>query len=709
MRDRNRRGALFFLLASSILGVATACGQDLRTIPLDSPGDRLAGVLLLEDLRCEDPEAWKRVLLAATSEPERLRTLLAVGRVGAQALIPLVASELLGASITSSAESLRTLAQAIGFSGARDLLGPFSKVARASDLALAFGLVGDPPPSNEDRALVLSKLKSVLSDPGAPQEIALEGEQVLCFAARIAEPLLLEESLRLLELCGPGPFARGAAYYLARHAAKPPERALKVLGRWMVAADPETAAYAAKALGRCEGASEAESALLVAAYGVSATREVQIERLRALTKLPLPQARSILLEALKDPDSAIKRAALSVLTAGASTLDERDRRGLSAMALALVESDPLKSLALEAIPAMSALTPSSFRSWMKRMRLAETWFVRAGIARAISSDESPDATTLAMAGALLEDPDRRVSQTLLEGLAERALSGHSTWIEFALREDRLPLPGADPVRAALFAQIAANARKSGKLKEASVGAVSTFHLAFLSHPRTRSFDPELLLSFLDLGEHLGTEAFHQFLRGLCLHEDPSIRQAARASALRQKLADLEAWSVSQSVVVQRTVKARELARRLLEGRMPSRCEILTTQGILHAALFPEVAPWTVARLMELAEKREEGLYGVRWHRVVPAFVVQTGCPRGDGYGASAPPMRCELSDLPFLRGTLGIALAGKDTGASQFFITHVRTPHLDARYTVLGRVTMGWEVLDALTVEDLVVEVRFFP
>lgn len=93
----------------------------------------------------------------------------------------------------------------------------------------------------------------------------------------------------------------------------------------------------------------------------------------------------------------------------------------------------------------------------------------------------------------------------------------------------------------------------------------------------------------------------------------------------------------------------------------------------------------------------DGFYeGLSFHRVVPGFVVQGGDPRGDGYGGPGWLVPCERSNLRYERGVVGIALAGKDTGGSQFFITHTAAPHLDGRYPVVGRVVDGMDVVDSL-------------
>jgi cyclophilin family peptidyl-prolyl cis-trans isomerase len=86
-------------------------------------------------------------------------------------------------------------------------------------------------------------------------------------------------------------------------------------------------------------------------------------------------------------------------------------------------------------------------------------------------------------------------------------------------------------------------------------------------------------------------------------------------------------------------------------------------------------------------------------------VVQDGDPRGDGEGGPGYTIRDELNERPYLRGTVGMALDWKDTGGSQFFITHAPQPHLDGGYTVFGRVTEGQEVIDRLARGDRIVSV----
>ena len=129
-------------------------------------------------------------------------------------------------------------------------------------------------------------------------------------------------------------------------------------------------------------------------------------------------------------------------------------------------------------------------------------------------------------------------------------------------------------------------------------------------------------------------------------------------------------------------------------------KIYTAKGAITMDLFPRDAPLTVDSFITLA--RRGYFNGLTFHRVVPNFVIQGGDPRGDGEGGPGYQIRCEVNMQPYGRGALGMALSGKDTGGSQFFITHSPQPHLDGGYTVFGQVTSGMAVVDRIVRGDVI-------
>jgi cyclophilin family peptidyl-prolyl cis-trans isomerase len=125
----------------------------------------------------------------------------------------------------------------------------------------------------------------------------------------------------------------------------------------------------------------------------------------------------------------------------------------------------------------------------------------------------------------------------------------------------------------------------------------------------------------------------------------------------------------------------------------------TDLGPLHVDLDPATAPWAVAMIVELTQR---GFYdGLTFHRDVPGFVLQGGDPEGTGWGGPGFALPSEPSLMPYDRGAVGIADAGRDTGGSQFFFMHARAPHLEGRYTWVGRLAAeDLDRLELLTIED---------
>ncbi len=134
--------------------------------------------------------------------------------------------------------------------------------------------------------------------------------------------------------------------------------------------------------------------------------------------------------------------------------------------------------------------------------------------------------------------------------------------------------------------------------------------------------------------------------------------------------------------------------------------IKTTAGLIRVQLFKRLAPATVANFVKLIDNK---YYNNKvFHRVVPNFVIQTGCPRGDGYGSLDSTIRSELPIKYFDKtGYLGMASAGNHTESAQWFITHSPAPHLDGNYTIFGRVVEGMDVVHKITQGDKINEIIF--
>lgn len=136
----------------------------------------------------------------------------------------------------------------------------------------------------------------------------------------------------------------------------------------------------------------------------------------------------------------------------------------------------------------------------------------------------------------------------------------------------------------------------------------------------------------------------------------------------------------------------------------SKAEIHTGKGIMHVEFYEQDAPGTVANFIKLSKS---GFYdGLTFHRVIPGFVIQGGCPNGTGAGGPGYTIKCELNgeNQYHDRGVLSMAHAGRDTGGSQFFICHNRenTKHLDRQHTVFGKVVEGIDIVDEIDQGDVI-------
>jgi len=192
---------------------------------------------------------------------------------------------------------------------------------------------------------------------------------------------------------------------------------------------------------------------------------------------------------------------------------------------------------------------------------------------------------------------------------------------------------------------------------------------------------EAFSALVDAAGALQVLSFKSKLDAFCKGDQPTLREHAE-KALRlmgdQKRSCAEAGPGKPPPELDRLVKQK------------TRLVFETDAGEAALTLDPELAPLAVTRFVELA--RAGFFEKVKVHRVVPGFVAQLGDPGGDGYGgAGREPLRCETSPLTFSALSVGVALAGRDTGSSQLFVTLAAFPHLDGDYALIGRAEPGWE------------------
>ena len=199
------------------------------------------------------------------------------------------------------------------------------------------------------------------------------------------------------------------------------------------------------------------------------------------------------------------------------------------------------------------------------------------------------------------------------------------------------------------------------------------------------------------------DSIRERLQHLAASADPLLR--ARVSSVTP-LSHWRSAPVAAPPLAEYERIVRDIVAPSLAGHAPL-LVIATRRGAVRIMLDGVRTPMTADHLSRLAKS---GYFrDLRFHRVVPSFVAQGGDPRGDGSGGPGYAIRDELSRSPYVRGAVGMALSGPDTGGSQFFLTLAPQPHLDGHYTVFGHVTAGLAAMDKLTQGDAILNISSVP
>jgi cyclophilin family peptidyl-prolyl cis-trans isomerase/HEAT repeat protein len=345
-------------------------------------------------------------------------------------------------------------------------------------------------------------------------------------------------------------------------------------------------------------------------------------------------------------------------------------------------TDPVPAMRAASLAAAARVDPDTFLLVLSGVARDRDWTVRAALATVLGTLPA-DRVTPALVD-LASDDDARVHPAALRALA-------------ALKVPDL----AERLRAALtaedFAERATAADLVGELKlEDGATLLATAYSRGASDSAYAA-----RMSAIEAIAAYGPAAVETLQRALSDREWP-IR--LRAAALLREAGVAEAQPERPAPLRQPTGFFESDA--LLHPAYSPRAFIETRRGVIELQLELVDAPLTVATFIEQVRN---GLFnGLRVHRLVPAFVIQTGDPRGDGTGGPGYTQRDEFTPTPYLRGTVGMALGGAETGGSQWFITTTPQPHLDAKYTAFGRVVGGWDVLDRMAVDDVIERVRIW-
>lgn len=315
--------------------------------------------------------------------------------------------------------------------------------------------------------------------------------------------------------------------------------------------------------------------------------------------------------------------------------------------------------------------------------------LRAAVADAAA--EIADERAARLLERLAQDPSLLVSTRAVENLGQ-LLAVDPTGVRASLHGFLASEDGGLRLAAVLGLGVAPDKRDVGPLVE-----------AFRSS--TGDGSVEIAFNVLEVLGKIGGEEAQRFVQAAQGDARPYVRRVARR-VVRDAFGLQPAPSSGDTTldVPEVPVPGRDMPLY----RFNPMVEVVTSRGTMVFELFPAETPVHVHNFLQLAEAKAYD--GLNFHRVVPDFVIQGGDYRGDGNGArpfEGQSLRAEFTPRKYTRGSLGMPRnADPDSGGSQFFVTHVPTPHLDGRYTVFGELRAGGEVLDRVEVGDRILSVR---
>jgi cyclophilin family peptidyl-prolyl cis-trans isomerase/HEAT repeat protein len=507
---------------------------------------------------------------------------------------------------------------------------------------------------------------------------------------RFKEETIIALAERGLTLPDPNLHTR-AAYALSR---EPFAKALPTLRKLLADPDPRVRAWAARAMGIVGEAAD------------------------------LAALRPLLDDADPGPQIQALRSSRAMITGGIAggkatapadwaprlrTLLDDPRPGVRASA---IETAGLWAVSVPEIGEALAQRAAGGETWERGLALLALAAGKhpraAGIAAsfAASSDDALKARAAEAAGALGQPAGRELLERLTADASARVRAAAFTaWL------------AGDP-KAADIADIAAAARKALQDPDPAVRGVAFGWLG--EHPVAPLADLDVALPavYREGSEEDGLAG----VRAVLARAEAEPLERGAAVALLEKAAQIGPYVLRREAgeslgKLGRPVprldppgqsRGLEVYREIVQRtRRPRTVEIRTERGTVTVRLACPEAPLTCLNFLNLAG---QGYFnGLTFHRVVPDFVAQGGDPRGDGTGGPGYSIRDEINRLRYVRGAVGMALAGPDTGGSQFFFTLSPQPHLDGGYTIFGQVVAGDEVMDQIRIGDrieTVVEVR---
>jgi HEAT repeat protein/cyclophilin family peptidyl-prolyl cis-trans isomerase len=639
--------------------------------------------------RDESPQAAARSIqpartadltaLVRDSEPAvRRRAALAIGRVGRADGVDALAGVL-----GDSEEEVRAAAAfSLGLIGASSGVEPLLAALKDSSALVrgraieGLGLIGQPAaatPIADAASGCRTLFVDIAPDDESPKSPEIESCRLALFAlVRLKQ----YDALARIALDERGlPVSRWwpVAYALQRIGDK---RAVPALLSLASSDGVYTVAFALRGLGAAGDAQAVPLALAIAGRQ-TADLKLRVAAIRMLGQVGGAAAVDPLKRLVVD-QATPRNVALEAVMALGTIGDPR------AFDLLLDEfTDPWAAIRAAAITGAAKINPNGFLLAVSSIGADRDWSVRAALASVLETFPGDRVQTAIQD--LAADPDARVHPPALRALAKVG----SPALVPKLFES---LEASDFVERATAAELVGEAHPDGGMERLIA--------AYARGESDAAYDARAA-TIVALGHYPAEEAKAGIRKGLT-DKDWAVR--IRAAEVLHTLGELAVMPGVPAPTRQPDAYFESAA--LLHPTFSPHAFIELRAGTIEIELNVVDAPVTSQSFIELARK---GFFnGLAIHRLVPNFVIQAGDPRGDSEGGPGFSLRDEDSPLPFVRGTVGMALDWKDTAGSQFFITLSPQPHLDAKYTVFGHVVKGTELLDSVAQWDVIERVRIW-
>ncbi len=409
---------------------------------------------------------------------------------------------------------------------------------------------------------------------------------------------------------------------------------------------------------------------------------VRIETLKSLASHPIsPAVLGAIRNGIAAPQNAVVYQALDTAQAFETAASE-----LSPAIVELFKKTPSVWIRGKALRAGAAAAPEVWKPLVLKELADGKSTIRAPAGAAFAAVAVP--TDAPLLGAIVQDPDPRVALDTLEALSDRPDGFFNSELRATFKT---LVEKKDPAVVSAVAGIV----EKHHWKEFAAPLASAY--ATMGRPDLVESKVAVLSALSSLGSADTVPIFESALK------DPD---RLVVSAAVEGLREIASRDESGQIPLNSKPTPFPFTSAEIQEAANARVQLKTSRGEITLKLAKE-APLNSVHFIRLVKKHFYD--GLTFHRIVPGFVVQGGDPRADGFGGPGYLVRDEVSPRSHLRGTIGLATSGKDTGGSQFFINLAPNLHLDGRYTVFGEVTDGMDVADKLEVGDKILSARLKP